>query len=458
MDSLPRDGFPQRQHDERDTLRKIILGLVAATAVAAPIAAVAAPASAAQPTITTANITVPATSWTPIDLPALNSQFTTMTLTATGTAHWGQGIFDADPADIVGEEYANDSGEEYTTSDDDDGHMTAGVHTSTGVAPGWGPILLEHTQVGAMIYRVDGGVWKAVDGPTTVTAPADGQSHAFRSSLQRPARRRVLRRQLGFPGPERRPQQGLIHQTAQFVAPPACAAGGASLRPSGKPLRGPATTGTRRRKRHVQHDPIGRSVTRDQSRPVYVGVRKSGTSLGARATRYPRGRRFLAGQCTALTWPERGRCAGSTGRRCITGQYSTSRATMGLIARSVQMRSRAADESACKPGNVTAWHRPAALWRAWPLTSRFRRPVLATVDLLRTSCGLSADCRRGEHDDDHRHGQGPATATRVDRGSTRLASWRSPFAISRAGPCRRRFRSRRQVDQPGEPFGAGLRR
>ena len=135
------------------------------------------------------------------------------------------------------------------------------------------------------------------------------------------------------------------------LVPPACAAGGTSLRPSGIPTRRDHRHSTTKETRSNMTR-SAQSMTPDQSRPVYVASEEIRYLIRGEATRCPRGRRFLAGQCTALTWPYRGRCAGSTGRSCITGQYSTSRATTGLIARSVQMRSQAADESACKPGSV----------------------------------------------------------------------------------------------------------
>jgi hypothetical protein len=68
-------------------MRKIILGVVAATAVAAPIA-IAGSANAAQPVTTTTNVAVDVTSEVPTDLPALNSQFTKMVLTHSGENHW----------------------------------------------------------------------------------------------------------------------------------------------------------------------------------------------------------------------------------------------------------------------------------------------------------------------------------------------------------------------------------
>ena len=87
-------------------MKKFILGALAAAAVAAPIAAVASPASAAQPTTTTHSITVAAASEAVIDLPALNSQFTSMVITGGGARSdaWCQ-IF----ADVLGIEIRRDA-------------------------------------------------------------------------------------------------------------------------------------------------------------------------------------------------------------------------------------------------------------------------------------------------------------------------------------------------------------
>jgi len=56
--ALPHDGcIPTTTKDRRaHTLRKLILGGLAAAAMVAPIAAAASPAFAAQPTTTTRNI------------------------------------------------------------------------------------------------------------------------------------------------------------------------------------------------------------------------------------------------------------------------------------------------------------------------------------------------------------------------------------------------------------------
>lgn len=142
-------------------MKKIILGALAAAAMAAPIAAVASPASAAQPTTTTHNLTVTAASEAVIDLPALNSQFTKMVLTVEGTANWGANEYGYSTS------YANGS---YTTG----APMTSGVWNNGGVEDG--PLLLEGTQVGTVIYRLDGGPWQEVTAAPIINA-TDGGTH-----------------------------------------------------------------------------------------------------------------------------------------------------------------------------------------------------------------------------------------------------------------------------------------
>jgi hypothetical protein len=152
-------------------MKKIILGGLAAAAVIAPIAAMAAPASAAQPTSTTHNITVAAASEAVIDLPALNNQFTKMQITVDGTANWG--------ADESGywTSYANGK---YTTG----APMTSGVWNNGGVEDG--PLLLERTQVGTVIYRVDGGLWQEVTAAPIITATDGGTHHVQVAYNDRP--------------------------------------------------------------------------------------------------------------------------------------------------------------------------------------------------------------------------------------------------------------------------------
>ena len=134
-------------------IHKILLGgLVATAAIAAPIA-LASSASAA-PVSTTADVAVNVTSETPTDLRALNSQFTTMTLTPRGENHWNYGD------------------DEHTTSYDAKGveqtnfPNTQGHVVWNGVE--YAPLVGEGTQVGGVLYRIDDGAWQALDKPTTI--------------------------------------------------------------------------------------------------------------------------------------------------------------------------------------------------------------------------------------------------------------------------------------------------
>jgi hypothetical protein len=97
-----------------------------------------------------------------IDLPALNSQFTKMVLTVDGTANWGANEYG------YWTSYANGT---YTGTG---APMTTGVWNNGGVEDG--ELLLEGTQVGKVVYRVDGGQWQEVT-TTTITAN-DGGTHA----------------------------------------------------------------------------------------------------------------------------------------------------------------------------------------------------------------------------------------------------------------------------------------
>jgi hypothetical protein len=112
-------------------MRKLILGLAAAAAIAIPFATVVESASAATPT-TTASIAVDVTSEVPTALPAMNSQFTKMVLTPRGVNHWNFGD------------------EDHTT-----GYAANGVERN-------------NTQVGGVLYRIGRGTWKALDRRTTI--------------------------------------------------------------------------------------------------------------------------------------------------------------------------------------------------------------------------------------------------------------------------------------------------
>ena len=84
-----------------------------------------------------------------------------MTIDVDGEANWG----------------TNDLG--YWTSYTN-GVMATGAPMTTGIwgdptLPGHGPLLLEGTQVGAVIFRIDGGVWQAVT--STPIISTDGGTH-----------------------------------------------------------------------------------------------------------------------------------------------------------------------------------------------------------------------------------------------------------------------------------------
>ena len=182
-------------------MRKFII--IAASFAA--LLALTATAAIAAPGVTTHTVTLNAATDGVVDLPALNSQFTTMTIKVNdGTANWG----------------AADLG--YWTSYTD-GVVTTGVPMTSGIwgdasLPGHGPLLLEGTQVGAVIYRLDGGDWQRVHRHDD---HHDGRRHPQRAGrLQRPPR--LLRRQLRLPEPHGRPHQGV---TKPWLAGPTTIAG-----------------------------------------------------------------------------------------------------------------------------------------------------------------------------------------------------------------------------------------
>ena len=119
--------------------------------MAAPFA-IAGPASAA-PGTTTHDIAVDVTSEAPTALPALNSQFTTMDLTPSGVNHWNFG----DDAHTTS--YAK--GVEQTNFPYTVGHVVwNGVE--------YAPLVGEGSQAGGVLYRINGGPWKALTKPTTI--------------------------------------------------------------------------------------------------------------------------------------------------------------------------------------------------------------------------------------------------------------------------------------------------
>jgi hypothetical protein len=148
-------------------VRKILTTLALAAAATGATVALAGPASATQPTTTTHNITIDAASGAFVDLPALNSQFTTMVLTADGTAHWGGP--DGDTARSTS--YTN-------------GILSTTYPFTSGFGPG--PILLEGAQVGAVIYRVDGGEWQPLLRATTIDPAGNGTHHVQVAYNDRP--------------------------------------------------------------------------------------------------------------------------------------------------------------------------------------------------------------------------------------------------------------------------------
>ena len=135
--------------------RKILLGgLVATAAIAGPIA-LASSASAA-PGSTTADVAVNVTSETPTELPALNSQFTKMVITASGENDWNFG-------DAEHRTWYDAAGNVQTNFPYTQGHVVwQGVE--------YAPLVGEGTQVGNVLYRIDGGAWHALDGSVTITA------------------------------------------------------------------------------------------------------------------------------------------------------------------------------------------------------------------------------------------------------------------------------------------------
>jgi len=135
-------------------MKKILLGISATAAIAVPLAAMAGTANAAGPTTTTANIAVDVASAVPTALPALNSQFTTMLLTPSGVNHWNFG-------DAAHTTWYDANGVEQTNF-----AYTHGEVFWNGVQ--YAPLVGEGTQVGGVLYRIDGGTWKALDRPTTI--------------------------------------------------------------------------------------------------------------------------------------------------------------------------------------------------------------------------------------------------------------------------------------------------
>ena len=134
-------------------MRTLTIG--AATAIAVGVIVLPAAAHAATPVATTHDVGVSVSSANPVELPALNSQFTKMVLTPSGENHWNYG----DAEHVTG---YNASGNEWTNFPYTQGHV---VWNGTEYAP----LVGEGTQAGGMLYRVDGGAWRALDKVTSVT-------------------------------------------------------------------------------------------------------------------------------------------------------------------------------------------------------------------------------------------------------------------------------------------------
>jgi hypothetical protein len=130
--------------------------MILAASIAA-LASLTATAAIAAPGVTTNTVTLNAATDGAVDLPALNSQFTKMVINVNdGTANWGS----LDVNSGYWTTYLN-------------GVVSTGLTLTSGIwgdsnEPGHGPLLLEGTQVGAVIYRVDGGDWKPVTPDTKV--------------------------------------------------------------------------------------------------------------------------------------------------------------------------------------------------------------------------------------------------------------------------------------------------
>jgi hypothetical protein len=77
---------------------------------------------------------------------------------------------DAGRDEVIGTSYLN-------------GEVTTGATVTSG--GGDGPLLLEGTQVGTLIYRVDGGDWQAITTPATITEDG-GTNHVQVAYIDRP--------------------------------------------------------------------------------------------------------------------------------------------------------------------------------------------------------------------------------------------------------------------------------
>jgi hypothetical protein len=150
-------------------MRKLIIIAASFAALAIPTVAMAS----AAPVVTTDSVTLNAATDGVVDLPALNSQFKNMTIKVNdGTANWGAADLNA-----------------WTTYQN--GSVTTGWPLMSGkwgdeTLPGHGPLLLEGTQVGTVIYRVDGGQWNAITTTPATITETDGTHHVQVAYNDRP--------------------------------------------------------------------------------------------------------------------------------------------------------------------------------------------------------------------------------------------------------------------------------
>ena len=133
-------------------MRKFII-IAASFAALLALTATAAIAAGA-PVTTTHAITLDAAYDGVVDLPALNSQFTKMTIKVNdGTANWGEGLSTS-----------------YTSGGTSTNRELLSGYWGDITLPGHGSLLLEGAQVGVVVYRIDGGEWQKVLPDTAISA------------------------------------------------------------------------------------------------------------------------------------------------------------------------------------------------------------------------------------------------------------------------------------------------
>ena len=137
-------------------MRKLILGLLATAAIAAPIASATAANAAGAPVTTTTTAAVDVAG-TQVELPALNSQFTSMTLKVNDSP---QSSFGPN-ADML-TWYANG-----VLQFNDGGYWTG--------PRGFGATLAPNAHAGAVVYSTDNGVtWNQVVSGKPITKDPSG--------------------------------------------------------------------------------------------------------------------------------------------------------------------------------------------------------------------------------------------------------------------------------------------